>query len=330
MSAIIPPEIPPIPEQLLTAVEQGKLVVFIGEGVSRLLGGVSWEGFSTALLEKLVELELLSPALMQQLQQPQIGLRQRISIAIDVFEANGIRPDLQSIFNIDEAVTHPNIYDDLYSLNVPFLTTNYDRWLDVLARRARPVAPSATAAEAPEAEADRPAATMQPDSRVYFRRNELTIEKLNQPGVVLHLHGSVEEPETMVVTTRQYLDHYSDQLIRDFLETLFVSYTVLFVGYNLSEDEILEYVFRRRGGNLPREQRHFRLIASAEDQVELFVHLRRYNLEHCGVELIPFNGGHAQLIAVVREWTPVLLRAARPPEFLEKKRVIDAALEDEA
>ena len=65
----------------------------------------------------------------------------------------------------------------------------------------------------------------------------------------MHLHGCIDAPESMIITTRQYLDHYSSVEVQEFLRYLFKRKTVLFLGYGLDEIEVLEYILRRGGAD---------------------------------------------------------------------------------
>ena len=71
--------------------------------------------------------------------------------------------------------------------------------------------------------------------------------ELDRNGNVVHIHGCVDDPDSMVITTRDYLDHYSTTEVQDFLRYLFEKKTVLFLGYGLEEIEVLEYILRRGG-----------------------------------------------------------------------------------
>ena len=44
---------------------------------------------------------------------------------------------------------------------------------------------------------------------------------LNEPGTVVHLHGAISKPETMIVTTKEYLEHYDNENVQEFLGELF-------------------------------------------------------------------------------------------------------------
>jgi hypothetical protein len=137
----------------------------------------------------------------------------------------------------------------------------------------------------------------------------------------------------MVVSTRQYLEHYRDLNVQTFLQTLFErDYTVLFVGYGLEEEEIIDYVTLKNHGPLRgdvQEAKHFWLYPRLTFQEARFKHLSRYYLNLCNVKLVPFSidrFGHSQLLDVIAQWTKQLRSTVRAPEFLDKVRLIDEVI----
>jgi hypothetical protein len=91
---------------------------------------------------------------------------------------------------------------------------------------------------------------------VVYRPERINPALLSQPNTVIHLHGSLREPETMIMTTSDYISRYAaynrssndpqtENPVLTFLSFLFQHRTVLFIGYGLEELEILEYVLRR-------------------------------------------------------------------------------------
>lgn len=47
-------EMPELEPEIITAAKEGSLVLFIGAGISRLVGHQSWDGFAYAVVEQLV------------------------------------------------------------------------------------------------------------------------------------------------------------------------------------------------------------------------------------------------------------------------------------
>src|ERR1700730_6972805 len=232
------PEIPPVPPELETAAEQGRLVLFVGAGVSRLAKGPSWDEFAERLLKELADREVFSFGDMHQLQH--LSARKKVSIAMDVCRQRQYEPSLRTLLqNHVSAKDAPSIYRDLYAIGTPFVTTSYDDWIDVLAETPFP-----TASPVQVTSEDKPPAIVPAGAKVFYKKEHLTIDKLTTPGVVIHLHGSLRDPKNMVLTARNYLEHYEQAHVKVFLRELFERYSVLFVGYGLEEDEILEHVLR--------------------------------------------------------------------------------------
>lgn len=309
------PLTPEIPDEIREAASLGKLVIFVGAGVSRLLGGPSWETFASEALKQLAEQGHIDFAEREQMEA--LNPKIKLSIVIDICEATQIKLDFRRI--LQPELRSPDllrIYQDLYSIGSVFVTTNYDEWLDLLAERHLPVSDVVGIAQTGEAQ------TVGTQSRapreVFWRRDDLTGEKLDKPGTVIHLHGSVKEPETMVITTKQYLEHYLTERVDAFLRELFARYTVLFVGYGLAEQEILEHVFRKI------DAQHYWLFPIFSYQEKLLRHLTEYYQNHCNVKLVSFSRDerdHNQLTEVVAEWATQLI--VREPDYLQKIKRID-------
>ena len=90
---------------------------------------------------------------------------------------------------------------------------------------------------------------------------------------IVHLHGAVNEPEAMVLTHRDFGRAYlteADGWARRFLVDLFASYTTLFVGYSHS-DTIMTYLTP----SLPPDDEHgrFALIGDPGDEQERWLQL---------------------------------------------------------
>jgi len=200
------------------------------------------------------------------------------------------------------------LYQALSNLGKTFVTTNYDDWLD-----------NAISAPAPSAntEGGSSTATIGEKRTVIYRVEQLTPDNLERPNTVFHLHGSLLEPASMILTTQHYLRHYAnDRRIDDpaeenkvltFLGFLFTEKNVLFVGYGLEELEILEYVItkaRLSGAPGNAELRHFLLQGFFSHEQELARSLSNYYAEF-GIELIPFLRDQKdwdQLIEVLEEF----------------------------
>ena len=279
---------------LREAAQRGTLIPFIGAGASRIADGPDWDEFANSALRQFVEAGKFSHAQVDQLQgqSPRI----KLSIALGLQEEHSLPIVFKDIFHPTGKKNHPKglrLYGSLSALGKTFVTTNYDEWLDEI------ILVPKVSVEGVEPD---PKVAPNPNKReVIYKVQDLTPANLNKVNTVIHLHGSLLEPDGMIVTTRDYVRHYAnDRSLLDpekenrvltFLDYLFSKKTVLFIGYGLEELEILEYVILK-AKNKPAgdggEAKHFIVQGFFSHQAELMNSLRRYFLKECGIELIPF------------------------------------------
>ena len=303
MSVPIPP-IPRIPDGLRQAAQRGRLVIFVGAGVSKLAGCPDWPEFADAALHDLVLQGKFSHGQFAQVSH--LHPRVKLSIALRLGREHNAPIAFHSILH-PRGKTHEKgrrLYTNLSKLGNKFVTTNYDEWLDE--PFSIPVKPSADSSTA---------TTLQPRT-VIHRVKEIIPSKINNANVVIHLHGSVKHPDGMILTTQDYVRHYAndrgtgepnaENRILTFLDYLFREKTVLFVGYGTEELEILEYIITKakQPQNSEPEVKHYLVQGFFLHEQEL-----ARNLDGCyresGIQLIPFSKeqkGWDQLLDVVERF----------------------------
>lgn len=298
---------PELPVQIKESAENGKLVLFVGAGASMLLGMPSWDGLASSALHSLRENGYINFAELNQLKT--LDPKKQLSIARVVADDNDF--DL----NLSQHLTgkhESKIYDHLNSIGAVYVTTNYDHEL----------IPST-----PDTEPDKLKESVK---RISYP-NDFNTVLLKNPGTVIHLHGDMLNPESMIVTTRDYLQHYDHESVISFLAKLFEEYTVLFVGYGLEEAEILEHVLRR--GGVRREQvgtRRYSLQGFFNSEQPLYERLIDYYDKSFGVELIGFtrdNRDYAQLEKIIKDWAEEI--DVRPPPTTDDIADMERVLVDE-
>ena len=255
---------PEVPTEIENAAQSGELVVFVGAGISRLINCPSWEGFADKVLQQLVPDGIDYHELSQI--NGIIDPKKRLSIAKIIARKKKFNIDYQSIFNVQ--LGPDNVYSYLNSFNSSFVTTNFEKYLRPDSRSAEPE-----------------------DEWRFYRRDQLLRLNLDKNGNVVHLHGCLDAPDNMVITTKDYLEHYSSDEVQTFLKYLFEKKTVLFLGYGLEEIEVLEYILRRgevasRIGDEPI--RRYILQGFFNAEMALFELLREYYRESFGAELMGF------------------------------------------
>jgi hypothetical protein len=288
--------IPVIPELLRREAGRGVVIPFIGAGVSRLAGGPSWEEFANGALTSFVGQGSMDHATYAQMQH--LSPRIKLSMALErekLTLQNGGRP-------IDFVkLLHPSgdcsdgkgrrLYGALSTLSQRFVTTNYDRWLNtpILLPTTR-IQELGTAKQAVE---------LKPQKRdMYVSPSDFKISLFDKPNMVLHLHGSVEVRDSMILTTENYVSHYAndrrdgveENRVLTLLDELFERYTCLFIGYGLDELEILEYVIsnKRRPMSPQKEIKHFLLQGFFSQEKALMRELRTYYSAQCRITMIPY------------------------------------------
>lgn len=311
----MPTELPqgsPIPDRLREAALFRELILFVGAGVSRIAGCPGWEKFANKALYQLVEKGKLTHSEFDQMKE--LNPRVKLSIAGIVEADTGTAIDYTALLPGPESGHQSGLrlYSSLFALGDRFVTTNYDRWLDNWI--PAPVASAVPTSNTP---------TPSPATKMHsiYKVDEFLPSALSQPNTVVHLHGSIDERSSMVLTTRDYIGRYtsddrsvnakSKNVTLDFLEYLFGQhYTVLFIGYGLEEWDILEYVIRkasqvkkkRPAGN--EKPRHFMLQGFFSHQTALIRHLTSYYAHECDIQLIDFSldyKGYEQLISVLED-----------------------------
>jgi hypothetical protein len=236
-----------VPESLLIAQEEGRLVVFAGAGVSM---GPPARLPSFGRLTEMIAVRRLSPREKRQLDQV-LG---RIAT-----EGVNVHAEIARVLGRDDSLP-TTLHGDLLGLfpareQVRLVTTNFDPHFRTEAARLFPGLPVFTAPAVP-------------------RGGDFH-------GVV-ELHGCLQGTVAdLVVTDRDFGRAYlTEGWARMFVEQMFARYTVLFVGYSLT-DPPLHYFSR----GLPTEAVPRRYVITNEAPA-------RWNM--LGVDVIPFRARRGQ------------------------------------
>lgn len=311
--------VPDPPPGLLQAAKIGKVVPFVGAGASRLAGCPNWHEFADRTLGFFVGAGKFSHAQLSQIGH--LNPRVKLSIALSLAKEHNLKIPFDQVLYPTGQVDHSKgskLYEGLSKLGKTFVTTNYDKWLDTAV--GQPSLPSDQQI-AHNNSSDTKTSSSLPSGtrRAIYNVRDFTAHNLDQPDTVIHLHGSMDDASTMVMTTRQYVDHYhndrrsgddgDENFVLTFLTTLFTQKTVLFVGYGLEELEILEYAIgkaRQAAGKAGegREIRHYLIQGFFSHEEEVMRNLAIYYAES-GIGLIPFlrdQKNWDQLIDVVENF----------------------------
>lgn len=310
---------------LKNAAKHGSLVVFVGAGASVLCGSPNWKGFSDKVvnvLEKQGVLKFLGAEQLRAFNDP----RRTLSIAQELASENSITIDYGSILHPSEPEKEGlELYQLLAKLDPVFVTTNYDRWLSTNALDAE----IPTVLTGNEQESD---LAKRPEQRKrYYKREQLSSDLLSERGSVIHLHGFYEDPKSMVLSLRDYISHYADRNVQEFLGYMFANYTVLFVGYGLAEFEVLDTIIRANPATDPGKdgRTHFLLYPCfSVDAIQTDL-VSKFFLGQCGVKVIPYHidsNGYKELVNVFKVWSSDL--EIRDASTLDLHSLLDSYIKD--
>lgn len=309
---------PETPRVLVTAVAAGRFVPFVGSGISRNCGSPSWDGFAQRAAQQALDQGLLTRDQHAILVDTNImHARTALSVIIRRAAVRGVNLDYTSMLHpkdMDYGLLGRRIFAALGRMASTFVTTNYDRWLDY-----RIVDPG---------DSDRH--LREPMRTVVFDRSTFSPAQLLTDNTVIHLHGRCTNPDSMIISTPQYLEHYrsyrsdaeEENRVPLLLRTLFRDKCVVFMGYGLKELEILEYVMQK---GLPpvdatRSLQHFILLPfSAAD--ELQADLITEYFEGFGVGVLPYavDGDHGRIADVLERLADLLPTPRRTEIEVERE-----------
>lgn len=296
------------PKEVIQAALSGELVMFVGSGISMLLGLPSWEGLAEAVLEDLRQSGLLDFSEVKQLKT--LGPKKQLSIAKLIAQENDHSFNLVEHF--PDKPEGNSIYKALNDIGCVCVTTNYD---ELLTPRFR--------------QTDDGSTTPTSGPRIYEKK-DFSSNLLDSPGTVIHLHGAICNPGTMIVTTEDYLKHYEDENVREFLNDLFTRKTVVFMGYGLDEVEILEHILRRGSASLTGHRRRFLLWGCFKSEQLLYEKLYLYYEKSFGVQLLGFLRDYKNFACqedIVKSWSRIL--KIRKPPLTADADLIDEIFPDE-
>jgi len=218
-------------KQIIDAVSNNRLIIFAGAGISKLCGLPLWGELAHNLLLKCVQSKNSSFEYkdLELLENRETDSRKKITIAknIMVKQSNGdptnFIKELENQLKVDLKLldeTSKNNYEMLpkilFDLTNTIITTNADKVLDK---------------------------ELNGDSGIIYKSDDFNSTKIGNGKNIFHIHGSINDFGTMVFSADQYLSRYSSGKYKSFLKRVFSNnnYTILIVGYSLSELELLDF-----------------------------------------------------------------------------------------
>lgn len=294
--------IPEVPDEIRDAVNGGTLAVFIGAGVSRLVGCEGWDALAKHLVNRCHREGIINYRENDTLSQIQ-DHKKTITICYHLCNQDGradvFYEELNRSLREGAAIETPNIYDYIYRPSGLFITTNADTHFDRLF--------------------DPP--------NIFYRASDFREDRLDSTNLY-HIHGSVKDRNSLIFTVSAYMQRYTqDPEFRRFLERIFREYTVLFLGYGVAEFEILDFILRENPRNLASAPRHFMLSAFYRGEENILKYEQAY-YNDLGIKVLGYEKdaiGYRQLTEVVRHWKEEIYQVTGC--LHSASRLIDEAVE---
>ncbi|ETX07485.1 AAA family ATPase [Candidatus Entotheonella palauensis] len=262
------------PEPLIDACQNGNCVLYVGAGVSAPAQFPVWKTLVEDMMSWAGSEMSMSPSLLQ-------AVEGAVQAGEFTLAADSIVSELQSGDELEHLHAYlQHIFDrpaDLTPLHQLFrelplsavITTNFDRMLEQTFPEAgdRVLTPHDTE-----------------------RLLELSAKR---EFFIAKLYGSLDRPETLLVSPAQYEDAIvGNRQFAEFMESIFVSRTLLFLGSSLEGISAYLEGIRFRGG----EQQHYALVAVSGSawKAKAAMLQRRYGIQ---VLAYPENDAHPEVYA---------------------------------
>lgn len=280
-------DIPELPDEIIQAGLNGELILFVGAGISRLLELPSWNELAQMVLHSHQNKGWLNFSELEQLKH--LDPKKQLSIAKLIANENKHELDLAQYFR--GKVEGNSIYKSINDIGCVCVTANYDELL----------APRFYEGTNDQSISIKPREIIRVSNKSGF-----IAKHLDEPGTVIYLHGVISKPDTMVISTREYLEHYDHKHVQHFLRELFTKKIILFLGYGLEEAEILEHILRRGSAEESiKDRRRFALQGFFVNEEPLYKKLHQYYKKTFGVHLIGFVRDlrdYAQQESIISDW----------------------------
>lgn len=281
------PIIPKIPKPIKYAAEHGRLVIFVGSGVSKIYDNnyPTWEEFANNVVDELFVNQHINQEEHDDLIKldtlPKLSLANHIMISKTAkrkYKNHFILPKNSANKSHCKNQENSQVYNILNSFKCSFVTTNYDKLLSPNHCHGTP----------------------ERDWRLYNLNTIFNVEL--ESYKVIHLHGCIDNENSMVITREDYISHYSNNKVQLFLNHLFKNKTMLILGYSLSEQEILEYILRNKEARAKDGNKIYLLQLYPPDQASLMKHLSSYYSKQFQIEPIFVEANYTHLETILAAW----------------------------
>ena len=274
------PAKPEMEQEIINAIDSGDLLIFVGAGISKLIGYPLWMELGKKLADHsprdVISLSQKSVLFSSGFTPMQIVTI--LSRRLDKKEKGlGLKKVVEelSIEVTEKEDVALKIAGYLAAYNATIITTNADKSLEK---------------------------TPLDGWQVFNSFEEFPMDYKGLP--LIHLHGSIEKPSEMVFTSEKYAEKYDvesafGKKLWDFLRMK--QWTILFVGYGVSEFELLRYFINFKNDST---RRMFMLSGYLEKDSIKYEFDSEY-FKSLGIYLLPYSreeNDYMSLLNVLEKW----------------------------
>jgi len=197
-------------DDIYDAIDEDSFCIFIGAGVSRLLGCSSWDQLCVSIIDE-CNLKGWLPTPVRDKYVKESDIKRVLNICYNKFVRNKEKHRYfeiirESCKGKEELVLNYNIYDELKKIPSKYVTTNFDLLFSSKFQKRD----------------------------VIYKNEDFDPENI-QREVLYQIHGSINEDESIVLTTSNYAYKYNVTNYLAFLQKLFSDNLILFIGSGFSE-----------------------------------------------------------------------------------------------
>lgn len=227
-----------IPSKIQEAIDNNRLVVFAGSGLSSKFGLPSWKDMVKSVIEMINKehYNVFLPVLEIGAMKP-IEILERLSL-----EHNEIQKYIKSNFQIKGGDF--KLHEDIIKLSGQIITTNFDNAFEVASGN-----------------------TIVPATNT----SQFNISEINKTGekYIFKLHGSYSEPDHCVVFKEQYEDLYlNETAAKEKLKSIFTDRLILFIGFSFNDPDI-NLIFSNLDKAFGNNNKHF-ILTNEPDNFKTF------------------------------------------------------------
>lgn len=283
-----PKSMPDMPQEIKDAISNGSLYIFIGAGVSRLYGYPSWNQLGKNLIDKAVGCNAMTRSEQAALLNGDFNSMQFVTIAYNKLErkigASRAQELIKNELSISKQNNNQKIVEKIAHLlseyNATIITTNADKSLDT--------------------------------SQAFKKKNIISNFREWDGDIdyskILHIHGIIDDFASMVFTSKQYATAYmvESRFGRNLKKLFGKNKTTLFIGYGLSEFELLRYFLNPT--DTPEKSNLFMLSGYLKKD-DLKYEFDKEYYKSLGIEVLYYSiekNGYHGLINVLRKWSRTL------------------------